>query len=447
MSTRGRRPSTSCRQLPRKSASCSSVRADSVVGIVGHQQDVGRAEDALGDERHARRAVEEHVAVLVGQRSEDVGELLGRLLRAVEREVEVPVRQIRRHEIEVGEVGGLDRRVDGPLPPHDRPSAALHLGAHPQQEGGRALRVEVPQQRRLTVTSGEVREVHRRCRLPHASLDAVRRQDLHDRANSRSALTRSPRACLLALEQVLHHQLTGRERMARRARRATDRRGDHGSGAAAPRSPGTGRGRPATASCARRRTSPCSPGAPTPSISAAYRSRLARLRAAWMSAAGASSSIFFAAFIRCLVAARDRLARELRGGDVRVRQRSQRDRRCPLASRASMSRSDHCRALRAASLVRWHAVHVHVAASSWTPASADAVMVEAVELEIEEQHVEIARRTRDAREPLPFGLPQASSSPVADGGGPAARSTVCGVWRRGSRAATQGRAAGARPPR
>ncbi len=99
--------------------------------------------------------------------------------------------------------------------------AALHLRPHPQQERGCALRIEVPQQRRLAVASREVRQVHRRGRLPHAALDAVGGDDLHRAGELSQRLDQVAARLLLAGDEVFHHQLARRDRV---ARRLTERR-------------------------------------------------------------------------------------------------------------------------------------------------------------------------------------------------------------------------------
>ena len=58
----------------------------------------------------------------------------------------LPVREVGRQQVEVVEVGALDRVVQRPRAADQRLAAALDPRPDPEQEGCRALRIEIPQQ-------------------------------------------------------------------------------------------------------------------------------------------------------------------------------------------------------------------------------------------------------------------------------------------------------------
>src|SRR5690606_24676602 len=94
-----------------------------------------------------------------------------------EREVHVAVGEVGGQQVQPFHVGAAQQRVDVALAAHELGAAALDLRADAEQERARALRVEVPQERRVALAGGERGEVDRRRRLADAALDVVGRED------------------------------------------------------------------------------------------------------------------------------------------------------------------------------------------------------------------------------------------------------------------------------
>ena len=173
-----------------------------------HEQDVGRVQHAFGQQRDAGRAVQDDEVVLVGQRPEQAVQPLGGLLGGVQDQVQVPVGEVGRQQVEPVEVGALDRRVELPAALDERLTAALDAGPDPQQEARRSLRVQVPQQHPQAVAGREVADVDRRRRLADPALDVVRGEDLHGRASAVRARNR----CWLAAASTKPSRCTAHSR-------------------------------------------------------------------------------------------------------------------------------------------------------------------------------------------------------------------------------------------
>src|SRR5262249_7558086 len=143
------------------------------------------------------------------------GKPLGRLLGGVEDQVQLPVGEVRRQQVEPVEVGDLDRRVEVAAPFDQRGAAPLDAGPDPQQEAGCSLRVQVPQQHSQAVARREVADVDRRRGLADPALDVVCGEDLHQPAPE--VRTRD-RRWLAALAKSSNRPANSRR--ARRSRRA-----------------------------------------------------------------------------------------------------------------------------------------------------------------------------------------------------------------------------------
>ena len=102
-----------------------------------------------------------------------------RVLRRVELEVHVAVGEVGGQEIEVVEVGALQPHRRRSRSSDERFRATLDPGPDAEEEGRGTLRIEVPQQRALTVAGSKVGQVDRRRGLPDATFDVVRREDPH----------------------------------------------------------------------------------------------------------------------------------------------------------------------------------------------------------------------------------------------------------------------------
>src|SRR6185437_2970298 len=126
--------------------------------------------------------------VLAAKRRQQAAEPGRRFPLAVQVQVEVPVGEVGRQQIEVVEVGRLDRVVDRPLASDQCLAAALDLGPDPEQEAGGRLGVEIPEQHPVSVAGGQVGDVDRGCRLAHAALDVVRGDNPHEAAFGRALL-------------------------------------------------------------------------------------------------------------------------------------------------------------------------------------------------------------------------------------------------------------------
>ncbi len=77
-------------------------------------------------------------------------------------------------------------------------AAAAHLWPHPEQEGRRSLRVQVPHQHPHPGSGGLEGEVDGGGRLPHATLDAVGGDDLHRLAALPRTSSRAERFALVS---------------------------------------------------------------------------------------------------------------------------------------------------------------------------------------------------------------------------------------------------------
>ncbi len=123
------------------------------------EQHVGGVQHALGQQRDARRAVEEDHVVIGPQRRQQPAQLAGGLLGAIQHQVEVPVGEVGRKQVQVVEVGPLDRALNRAGALEQRPAAALDPGPDPEQEARRGLRVQVPEQYPVAVARGQVGEI------------------------------------------------------------------------------------------------------------------------------------------------------------------------------------------------------------------------------------------------------------------------------------------------
>src|SRR5690242_8315678 len=138
------------------------------------------------------------MVVLGGQRLEQPGELAGgpgagpRFASSVEEQVHVAVGEVGREQVQAVEVGALDRVVEGLGAADERLASALDPRLDPEQEAGRALRVQIPEQRPAAVGGGQVGQVDGRGRLADAALDVVRGEDLHERPSSRTRTRSRP---------------------------------------------------------------------------------------------------------------------------------------------------------------------------------------------------------------------------------------------------------------
>jgi len=146
----------------------------------GNQQQVGRAEHALRGEGQAGRTVEEDGVVVALQRLQQLAEAALRPLLVAEGQVHVAVGEVGRQHVQPGEGAGHDGAGQGVLAAQQRLAAALHLGVDAQAVGGRALGVEVPQQRRPPAPGAEVGQVDSGGRLADAAFDVVEGDDFHD---------------------------------------------------------------------------------------------------------------------------------------------------------------------------------------------------------------------------------------------------------------------------
>src|SRR5207247_989306 len=115
-----------------------------------------------------------------------------RLASSAEDQVHVAVGEVGGEQVQVVEVGALDRAVEGLGAADERLAAALDPRLDPEQEAGRALRVQVPEQGPAAVGGGQVGQVDGRGRLADAALDVVRGEDLHGRPSSRTRTRSRP---------------------------------------------------------------------------------------------------------------------------------------------------------------------------------------------------------------------------------------------------------------
>ena len=157
-----------------------------------HGQLVRRHEHRLARQRDARWAVEDRHVVAVVLGGEQPAQAVGRVLGAVELEIEVAQREVGRHQVHAGHVGLA--YVAGQLAAlgDQPPGAALEPLLDPEGEGRRALRIEVPQQDAPTAAGRFGGEVDGGGGLADTTLDAVERQHLH--GAGRSLSSRSSRA-------------------------------------------------------------------------------------------------------------------------------------------------------------------------------------------------------------------------------------------------------------
>src|SRR3984957_15579268 len=177
---------------PTKSDSCSSVRTDSVVGMSGTTM-TSAAWSTFSDTRETDGGQSRKTASYSSASgASSLGSLRGGLpaggvapapAAAVagrfEQQVHVPVGEIGRDQIEIVEIRALDRIVEGPFALDERLAAALDPRLHPEHEGRRALRVQVPEHGPQPALGREEGKVDGRGGLPDAALDVVSRIDPH----------------------------------------------------------------------------------------------------------------------------------------------------------------------------------------------------------------------------------------------------------------------------
>src|SRR4029450_13163590 len=107
---------------------------------------VSRGEDALGQDREACRAVEEHQVVFRAERLEESRYDAFWLPEIEEHPVELSIREIRRQQIEIAVVSLLDRRAQRRAAPEALLAKPLDVGPYPKGEAGCGLRIQVPEQ-------------------------------------------------------------------------------------------------------------------------------------------------------------------------------------------------------------------------------------------------------------------------------------------------------------
>ena len=142
-------------------------------------QGVGGLQDALRQQRDTWGAVEENDVVLIAERGEEPGDPPGRLLGGPEDQVQVPVGEVGGEQVEIREVGPLDRVIDLPAALDQRLAAALDPRPDPEQEAGGGLRVQIPEQHPQPILGGQVAQVDRGRGLPDTALDVVGGQYFH----------------------------------------------------------------------------------------------------------------------------------------------------------------------------------------------------------------------------------------------------------------------------
>ena len=178
-----------CGRLPpasvTKRVSWSSVRSERVAGMSGTSEQVGRVHHVLRHQRNAWRAIQEDDVVVAGEAAQQLAEPSSPLAGVVELEVHVAVAEVSRKQVEALEVGRLQRRLDRPSAGDQGATSALDPRAHPEQERGRRLRIEVPQKCPPAFPRRQVGQVDRGGRLSDAPLEVVHREDLHRPAVNR----------------------------------------------------------------------------------------------------------------------------------------------------------------------------------------------------------------------------------------------------------------------
>ena len=145
-----------------------------------HQHHVGGAQHVLRHQRQTRRGVQDDHVELRGQRRQQPTQCPLRVRSIVEVDVHVPVREVRRQQVQVCEVGGLDRLQHRARSPDQLGTAALDARLHPEQVRGGALGIEIPEQGPAALPRRQVGEVDGRGGLAHPTLEVVARDHLHD---------------------------------------------------------------------------------------------------------------------------------------------------------------------------------------------------------------------------------------------------------------------------
>ena len=157
-----------------------SVRSDSTVGIVGTTIRSDVANTAFNQQRKARRAIEEYHVVVATKRTEQVGHDALRLCRS--HRAGDPASDTRSPP-----AAGRGRRSRCPLIAVAsacplsrlfRPKPAT-LGLYAEGEAGRALRIEIPEQRAPAGGRGEIRQIDGGRGLSDAAFQVVDGDDAH----------------------------------------------------------------------------------------------------------------------------------------------------------------------------------------------------------------------------------------------------------------------------
>ena len=161
----------------------------------GYEDDSGRGENPLGQQREAGGAVEEDDVVVPAECVEKSRHHAFRLPEVVEQPIELAIREVRRQQVEVAVVRLLDGRAERLAAFEALPAEALDARADAKSEARRGLRVEVPEQRPLrrpprrdTTDSPPSSSFRRRlscCRSRSPSSCSLRRSRVPERAPAR----------------------------------------------------------------------------------------------------------------------------------------------------------------------------------------------------------------------------------------------------------------------
>ena len=144
-----------------------------------HDHGVGGAQHVLGEQRDPRRAVEEQRVIDLAQRPAHAQQPFGRVAALGQMHGEVAVGEVRRQQVESRVAGGKHQLRELALAGEQLLRRGVLVRLAPQSIGSRALRIEVPEQRRTPGECAQVGEIHRGGGLADPTLDVGDRDDPH----------------------------------------------------------------------------------------------------------------------------------------------------------------------------------------------------------------------------------------------------------------------------
>ena len=102
-------------------------------------------EDRFGEQRKARRTVEEQHVVVAADHAEQVRDDLSRFIEVIEQSIELAIREIRRQQVQIAVIRLLDGGEEGQAAFETLPAEPLDARPDTKGEARRALRIQIPE--------------------------------------------------------------------------------------------------------------------------------------------------------------------------------------------------------------------------------------------------------------------------------------------------------------